>query len=76
MRLPKQAAPVKRPDIIYPHRAVDVVHGTGENLLGIRMQLLHGANYNDPQQFNYQNIKSGNYCGCTGQKSACNCGCS
>lgn len=51
MRLPKQAAPVKRPDIIYPHRTVDVTLGTVEDLVAIRVDLLHGANYNDPAAF-------------------------
>lgn len=61
MRLPKQAAPVKRPDIIYPHRAVDVVHGTGEELLAIRMHLLHGANFNDPPQFQFRSYEQLKY---------------
>ena len=51
MRLPKQSAPVKRPDIIHPHQSVDVVHGRVEDLVAIRMDLLHGANYNDPAVF-------------------------
>jgi|GEM_PF-838987 len=67
MRLPKQAAPVKRPDIIYPHRAVDVTLGTIEDLLAIRIHLLHGANFNDPAAFQprtYQQLKtSGGYGG-------------
>jgi cyanobactin biosynthesis protein (PatB/AcyB/McaB family) len=60
MRLPNLSAPVKRPDIIYPHRAVDVVNGRVEDLVGIRMDLLHGANYNDPPAFqnrSYQQMK-------------------
>jgi cyanobactin biosynthesis protein (PatB/AcyB/McaB family) len=61
MRLPKQSPPVKRPDIIYPHRSVDVIHGTEEDLVHIRMDLLHGANYNDPAAFtnrSYQQVKT------------------
>ncbi|NEP79883.1 MAG: cyanobactin biosynthesis system PatB/AcyB/McaB family protein [Okeania sp. SIO3C4] len=53
MRLPKQLPPVKRPDIISPSLAVDVVHGRGEGLVTIRMDLMHGANYNDPAPYNY-----------------------
>ena len=53
MRLPKQAAPVKIPDIISPHLAVDVEHGRGQDLVAIRMDLMHGANYNDPAPYNY-----------------------
>lgn len=68
MRLPKLSAPVKRPDIIYPHRAIDAVHGRPEDLLHIRMDLLHGANFNDPPQFqypSYQQLKASSYrCGC------------
>lgn len=65
MRLPKLAPPVKRPDLIYPHRAVDVVNGRVEDLVHIRMELLHGANYNDPAAFEYRNCQSSPYnCGC------------
>lgn len=64
MRLPKLSAPVKRPDIIYPHRAVDVIHGKAEDLVHIRMDLLHGANFNDPPPFqyrSYQQIRASSY---------------
>ena len=54
MRLPKQSAPVKRPDLIHPHESVDVIHGRIEDLVAIRMDLLHGANYNDPAVFAYR----------------------
>ncbi len=33
MRLSIVSDPVKRPDIIYPHRAVDVIHGRVEDLV-------------------------------------------
>ena len=68
--IPIQAKPVKRPDVIAPHLAVDVVHNDGSrirdpasinNLVVIRIRLLHGANYNDPPYFqskSYQQIKS------------------
>lgn len=48
---PPQLAPVKRPESITPHRCVDVVHGTPEELVAVRLQLTHGANYNDPAYF-------------------------
>lgn len=67
MRLPILSPPVKRPDIIYPHHSVDMVHGTVEELVNIRLKLLHGANYNDPVAFanrSYQQLKS----------SSCRCG--
>lgn len=67
MRLPILSPPVKRPDIIYPHQSVDVIHGTVDELISIRMKLLHGANFNDPAAFahrSYQQIKSSGSCGC------------
>jgi cyanobactin biosynthesis protein (PatB/AcyB/McaB family) len=54
MKLPKQSRPVKRPDLIQPHEAVDVVHGSVTDLVKVRMKLLHGANYNDPAVFQHR----------------------
>ena len=51
MRLPLQSPPVRRPELIHPHRTVDLVHGTPEELVALRISLMHGANYNDPQYF-------------------------
>ncbi|MBW4592617.1 MAG: cyanobactin biosynthesis system PatB/AcyB/McaB family protein [Brasilonema angustatum HA4187-MV1] len=51
MRLPILSPPVKRPDIIQPGLCVDLENGTPEDLIGIRMDLLHAANYNDPPAF-------------------------
>lgn len=51
MKLPKQAAPVKRPSLIQPHTTVDILHGTQEDLISIRMALLNGANFNNPAPF-------------------------
>jgi len=51
MRLPEQSPPVRRPELIQPHRTVDVVHGTADELVALRLSLMHGANYNDPQAF-------------------------
>lgn len=48
MRLPPQSAPVKRPELVRPHECVDVLHGTPLQLVAVRLQLIHGANYNDP----------------------------
>ncbi len=48
MRLPIQAKPVKRPELIQSHTTVDVEHGEGKDLVSIRSRLTHGANYNDP----------------------------
>jgi len=49
--LPKQAPPVRRPEIIEPHRVLEVDKGTPQQLLRARMLLLHAANYNDPAQY-------------------------
>lgn len=51
MSLPKQSMPVKRPDLVDPSSCVDFLDGTPlENVLMI-MDLIHGANYNDPAAF-------------------------
>lgn len=67
MRLPVQAKPVKRPDLIQPHTAVDVKHGEGNDLLNMLSRLTHGANFNDPPAFrmpDYQRMKQSCYsCG-------------
>lgn len=51
MNLPILSPPVKRPHFVEPSTAVDVEHGRVEDLVAIRMDLLHGANYNDPAVF-------------------------
>ena len=45
---PPQAAPVSRPHPQQPHEAVDVDHGDLSRLVGVRMELMHGANDNGP----------------------------
>lgn len=68
MKLPNLSVPVKRPELIHPHRSVDVVNGRSEDLVDIRIDLMHGANYNDPAPFaypSYQQLKSSR-CGCWG----------
>lgn len=67
MKLPNLSAPVKRPELIHPHRSVDVVNGRSEDLVDIRIDLMHGANYNDPAAFayrSYQQLKTSK-CGCS-----------
>lgn len=66
MKVPRQSPPVKRPDLIHPYATVDVVHGSVEELVGIRLHLLHGANYNDPAAFqyrSYQQLRTAGDCG-------------
>lgn len=53
MTLPKQAPPVRRPELVVPHSVVDVTHGTPQQLIAMRMRLMHGANFNDPQAFEH-----------------------
>lgn len=50
---PRQSAPVTRPEIIAPHTTIDVVHGRIEDLVRIRMNLTHGANFNDPPAWRF-----------------------
>ena len=50
---PRQSPPVRRPELVHPHRTVDVIHGTADQLVAMRIRLMHGANYNDPQRFAY-----------------------
>lgn len=64
MRLPKLSPPVQRPDIIYPHRAVDVINGSVDQLVRVRMKLLHGANFNDPPAFEYRSYQQFKSSGC------------
>ncbi|AFZ08003.1 hypothetical protein Osc7112_3649 [Oscillatoria nigro-viridis PCC 7112] len=51
MRLPVLSPPVKRPHFIQPALCVDVEEGLTDDLVHIRMDLLHGANYNDPSAY-------------------------
>lgn len=51
MRLPILSPPVKRPHFIQPALCVDLENGSAEDLVSIRMDLLHAANYNDPPAF-------------------------
>lgn len=58
MRLPKLSPPVKRPHFIQPYECVDLVNGRAEDLFRIRLDLMHGANYNDPAAFQYPSYGS------------------
>jgi len=51
MTLPRQSPPVKRPDVVEPCTTVNVVNGKLDYMIRIRMELTHGANYNDPAHF-------------------------
>ena len=48
MAVPPQLAPVKRPEIVRPADAVDTVHGDDDTLQAIKLDLMLGANFNDP----------------------------
>ena len=54
MKLPNLSPPVKRPHFIEPSSAVDVENGSVKDLVRIHIELLHGANYNDPAAFDYR----------------------
>lgn len=51
MSLPKQAPPVRRPEIVEPHRVLEVDKGSPSRLLRARLLLMHGANFNDPAPY-------------------------
>ena len=51
MTFPKQSPPVQRPHFVQPGTCVDLENGRPEDLVAIRIDLLHGANYNDPAVF-------------------------
>ncbi|MGC7102942.1 cyanobactin biosynthesis system PatB/AcyB/McaB family protein [Amycolatopsis lurida] len=51
--MPKLAPPVRRPELIQPHRVVEISRGSTDRLIAMRMRLMHGANFNDPQAFAY-----------------------
>jgi cyanobactin biosynthesis protein (PatB/AcyB/McaB family) len=57
---PPQAPPVRRPDLVQPHRTVDFTRGTIAQLVSVRIELMHGANFNDPAPFafpSYERMK-------------------
>lgn len=51
MAIPRQIPPIDRREIIQPYSVVDLDHGSLMDQIKIRLNLLHGANYNDPQPF-------------------------
>ena len=54
---PQQVPPLQRPELIQPHLGVDVEHGRPDDLFSIRMDLVHGANFNDPAPFNHRYVR-------------------
>jgi cyanobactin biosynthesis protein (PatB/AcyB/McaB family) len=65
MRLPAQSPPVRRPEVVQPHRVVEVVRGTPDELIAMRMRLMHGANFNDPQAFAVPTVERMRLSACT-----------
>ncbi|MCW2305251.1 cyanobactin biosynthesis protein (PatB/AcyB/McaB family) [Rhodovulum sulfidophilum] len=51
MVLPIQSKPVIRPELVHPHETIDIMRGTPEQVMRVRLLLLGGANYNDPQYY-------------------------
>lgn len=60
MKLPIQAPPVIRTDLFKPHTVVDLIHASKDSVLELELNLLSGANHNDPMRF----LMSADYCGC------------
>lgn len=56
MRLPNLSPPVKRPHFTQSS-SVDVVNSNVKDLVGIQIDKLWGANYNDPAALEYRNYK-------------------
>ena len=54
MKLPNLSPPVERPHFVQPSSAVDVENGSVKDLVRIHVELLHGANHNDPATFEYR----------------------
>ncbi|MBU7586457.1 MAG: hypothetical protein KAF91_26935 [Nostoc sp. TH1S01] len=60
MKIPIQSLPVIRTDLIKPNTVADLIHAPKEQFLELELNLLHGADYNDPMKF----LTSANYGGC------------
>ncbi len=60
MKLPKQVQPVTRPDLIQPHTVLNRNNTGQKQRLRLALELLHGANYNDPMRF----ATPVDFCGC------------
>lgn len=62
MRLPPQNLPINRFYLYQPHDVVNaqIGYGSPEAQLNIRIDLLHGANHNDPAKY----YASDGFCGC------------
>ncbi|MFD3506049.1 cyanobactin biosynthesis system PatB/AcyB/McaB family protein [Nocardia sp. NPDC058666] len=70
MWLPIQAPPVHRPDLIQPHTVIDVTHGTADQLIKVRLDLMHGANFNDPPYFAFPSYRRMQQSAVVGGRSA------
>lgn len=61
MAIPLQTPPINRKEIFVPHSVIRVDKSLSrEKLIYTQMDLLHGANFNDPQPFrimSYANAK-------------------
>lgn len=56
MNFPKLSPPVQRPHFIQPAACVDLENGSLNDLLHVRLDLLHAANYNDPAAYANRNF--------------------
>ena len=61
MSIPLQIPPINRKEIFVPHSVLNLdTISRPEDLMNMQMDLLHGANFNDPQPFrvmSYANAK-------------------
>ena len=60
MKLPKQAPPIRRPELIYPQKVINFQNAKDEQIEHLKFQLGAGANYNDPMRFS----TPVDFCGC------------
>lgn len=64
---PKTSSASKKTGYHLPPSRSHVILGTVEDLMAIRIDLLHGANFNDPAAFQYRSYQQ--------LKTSCGCGC-
>jgi cyanobactin biosynthesis protein (PatB/AcyB/McaB family) len=53
MALPILAKPVTRPHFVDPSTCIDLEHGGENDIKHVWLELVFGANYNDPAPFRY-----------------------
>lgn len=59
--LPLQVDSINRKDIIQPYSCIDLIKGNRRDHINLYLDLLHGANYNDPQPFSVMSYAQAKY---------------